>query len=307
MRLSLRTRSQLKAALAEDVGRKDLTSEIFIPRRAGAEAYVFTREAGIFCGEPLARELARIADPALRLKFSVKDGARIRKNQKLLEIRGNTRSILALERTLLNFLGRLSGIATLTRRFVERVKPYRVLILDTRKTTPLWRELEKYAVRAGGGKNHRFGLWDEILVKDNHWAAMWDLLNETKCRYFMKRLRPALKQRRVPVEIEVKSLKELIHLLEGNYAPDRILLDTFSVRNLRRAVRLVRRIFSRRKNVGADLRARPQGAHRGAPLLEASGGVTLENVRAVAATGVDRISIGRLTHSPPALDFSLQI
>lgn len=331
--ISTRTKSQLQSALREDIGKGDLTSEIFIPRRARARAFMVTRESGVFFGEAVARELAKSLDPNLRLKFLIRDGRRFRKNQKLLEIRGSARSILKLERTLLNFLARLSGVATLTRHFVDNVKPYRVSVLDTRKTTPLWRELEKNAVRAGGGRNHRLGLFDEVLVKDNHWAAMWDLLDQTKCRYFMDRLVgaglvPALRLRqgrpqgaplrkglRVPVEIEVKNLRELAHLLSHvgarrclapTFIPDRILLDNFSIPNLKRAVRLVRDKCHSKVGAGFLRLLKWQGAET-VPLLEASGGITLQNVRAVAATGVDRISIGRLTHSAPALDFSLSL
>ena len=299
MKLSPRTLILLKSALAEDIGRGDLTSEILVPRGARGEAAVVAREGGIFCGEPVVRGLLRAADPSLRVRFFTRDGRRFARNKKILTLRGNIRSILKVERTLLNFLGHLSGIATLTRRYVDAVKDYPAAILDTRKTTPLWRELEKYAVRCGGGENHRFGLWDEILVKDNHWTAIWDLLDQTKCRYFSDKLRPVQSRRKIPVEVEVRNVKELAHLLEGTFVPDRILLDNFSVPNLARAVSFVHHFFR-------VLRGR-YGIRRKRPLLEASGGIDLANVRAVARTGVDRISIGRLTHSAPALDFSLTL
>ena len=297
MFLTPKTRSLIREALREDLGAGDVTTQTLVPEKARGEAVIIAKESGIFCGGSVAKEVFLLRDPSLKVKRHAQEGARVKKGKKVLTVRGRVRSILEAERTALNFLGHLSGIATLTHAFVEKVRGTQAKIFDTRKTTPLWRELEKYAVRSGGGENHRFGLWDEILVKENHWVAIHDLLDKTRCRYFGQRMRPLLKRRRIPVEVEVRNLKELAHLLEGTFVPDRILLDNFSVRELRRAVLFV-------KGLDQVLRTR-YGIRRKVPLLEASGGINLANVRATASTGVDRISVGLLTHSAPALDFSL--
>ena len=288
-----------RAALREDLGRGDVTSRVLIPRNQRGRAVIVAKEKGIFCGGLVAREIFRLRDPFLRVTLHSREGGWVASGREVLTVRGRIRSILEAERVALNFLGRLSGIATLTRSYVEKIRGTRAKIYDTRKTTPLWRELEKYAVRSGGGENHRFGLFDEILVKDNHWAAIGEILRRTRCRYFGQRMRPFLRRHRLPVEVEVRNLKELAHLLEGTFVPDRILLDNFSVRPLRRAVLFV-------KGLNQVLWKRYR-IRRKRPLLEASGGITLGNVRAVAQTGVDRISVGRLTHSAPSLDFSLEV
>ncbi len=291
-------RDLLRRALREDIGRGDVTTEALIPKNQRGEAVIIAKEAGIFCGGIVAQEIFKLRDASLKILRNAKEGSRIRKGQTVFTVRGRIRPILEVERVALNFLGKLSGIATLTRAFVERVRGTKAKIFDTRKTTPLWRELEKYAVRCGGGANHRSGLWDEVLVKDNHWTAIWQILDETQCRYFGQRLRP-FQRRRIPIEIEVQSLKELAHLLEGTLVPDRILLDNFSIKELRRAVLFV-------NGLDQVLRSR-YDLRRKNPLLEASGGIHLNHIRQVASTGVDRISIGRLTHSAPAIDFSLKI
>ena len=298
MKFAPKIRSLLKQALEEDLGPGDVTTRALIPKDQRGEACIVAKESGILAGGPVAREIFRLRDSALKVLSHVQEGARIHKGKKVLTVRGRVRPILEAERVALNFLGRLSGTATLTRAFVDRTRGTRTKILDTRKTTPLWREFEKYAVRCGGGENHRFGLWDEVLAKDNHWAAIWRILDETKCRYFGQKLRP-LQERRLPIEVEVQNLKELAHLLEGTFVPDRILLDNFSLRELKRAVLFVEGFYQVLKN--------RYGIRRKKPGLEASGGIRLENVRKIAATGIDRISIGRLTHSAPALDFSLKI
>ena len=269
MNLSPATRKKLKAALFEDIGKGDKTSELLIPANATGKAMIISREGGIFCGEAVVREIFRLADTKLAARFFVKDGNAFSKNQKVAEIKGSARAILKAERTALNFLGRLSGIATLTRQFVDRVKGYKVAILDTRKTTPFWRELEKKAVRAGGGRNHRFGLFDAVFVKENH-RPFGDL----------KKLRSVPKQ----FEIEVRDSRELVEALA--LRPRTILFDNFKPGPLKKAVSLARKLNPK-------------------ILLEASGGITLKNVRAYAATGVNQISVGSLTHSVKSIDFSL--
>ena len=269
MNLSPSTTQKLKAALAEDAGKGDRTSRLLIPANTKGRAVIIARQSGIFCGERVVREVFRLAGRRLALRFFVKDGGKFSKNQKVLEIKGNVRAILKAERTALNFLGHLSGIAALTRQFVEQVKGFRVAILDTRKTTPLWRELEKEAVRIGGGKNHRFGLFDAVFVKENHRPFG----NLKKLRRFPRQF-----------EIEVRNCKELIEAVV--LQPHTILFDNFKPGPLKKAVSLARKL-------------NPE------ILLEASGGITLNNVRAFAAAGVDQISVGSLTHSVESIDFSL--
>ena len=296
--ISCSTRLLIRKALREDIGRGDLTTKVLIPSSLAGKAYIKAKSEGILCGTAVVRQVFRAVDRKLWIAVKIPDGARVTKGKQVITVRGRAASILKAERVALNFLGRLSGIATLTSEFVRRVRGTRAEIFDTRKTTPLWRALEKYAVRCGGGQNHRFGLWDEILVKDNHWIAMMPSLRGgpkgRRSNLAAQRLLRALRalamtgKKKIPVEIEVGNLRELTHLLKGNFVPDRILLDNFSSSKLRRAVRQVH-------NSGWKYQ------------LEASGGITLRNVRKVARTGVDRISVGALTHSASALDFSLSL
>ncbi len=333
-KISKETRFLIRQALREDIGKGDITTAALIPKNLSGEARIEVKQNGIFCGGPIALEVFCQVDPKLIVKQKAQDGKKVRKGQVIFFMRGRIQSILKGERVALNFLGRLSGIATLTHEFVQKVRGTRAGIFDTRKTTPLWRELEKYAVRWGGGKNHRFGLWDEILVKDNHWVALTSLRGGREvisnavipARFKQESMDPRLKHsgavllslhsgmtdcfppnraadplhiladaslataqhKGISIEIEVDNIKELTHLLEGDFIPDCILLDNFSVGDLKKAVKIVKQ---RKCKV----------------LLEASGGITLKNVSAVAKTGVDRISIGALTHSAPAVDFSLTI
>ena len=271
MPLTPQTKSQIRRALLEDEGTGDVTSRLLIPRKARGSAVVIAREAGIFCGEEAVRELVRAAGRGLTVRFFRRDGKSFSRNQKVLELRGPVRKILLAERTLLNFLGRLSGIATLTRRFADKVRRCRVSILDTRKTTPLWRELEKLAVKTGGGKNHRRGLYDAVFVKENH-RPYGDLKN--------------LRRAAGKFEIEVRNFRELAEALM--LRPGAVVFDNFRPRELAKAVKTARRAHPRIR-------------------LEASGGVKLSNVVSFARTGVDQISIGALTHSAKALDFSLLV
>ncbi len=269
--ISRQTQSFLKQALQEDVGRGDVTSHLLIPRTIQAHAKILAKSPGIFYGEETAQVLFRSIDVQCRIKFHIKDGKAFRAGQTLLEVRGSLRAILAAERTALNLLARLCGIATLTASFVQIAAPYGVDILDTRKTTPLWRELEKAAVRAGGGMNHRAGLFDEVFVKENH-KLFGDLKNLKKIpRRFI---------------IEVRDFRELLQAI--SFKPRVILFDNIPPQDLKRAVRLARSLDPRVQ-------------------LEASGGITLKNAAAYAKTGVDRISIGALTHSAPSIDLSLLV
>jgi len=266
---SEQTRMFIKAALAEDVGRGDATSELVIPRGARGTAEIFSRENGIFCGGPVLEDVFRLADSGLEVELLCAEGAHFKANARIVRIKGAVRGILKGERTALNFMARLAGIATMTAEYVDAVSKHHVLILDTRKTTPLWRELEKYAVKTGGGKNHRMGLYDAVFIKENH-RPYGDLSK--------------LKNAKGSVEIEVRNQAELREALK--LKPRVILFDNFSPARLKEGVQKARK-------------------YSPGTILEASGGITLENVAHYAAMGVDWISVGALTHSVRSLNFSM--
>ena len=263
----------IDVALAEDLGDGDLTTRAVVPEGAQARAQIRQKEPGVVAGLRVAQAVFQRVDPELGFIAHCPEG-RWRESGEIAEITGAAASILAAERVALNFLGRLSGVATLTARYVRAVEGTGARILDTRKTTPGLRELEKEAVRAGGGVNHRSGLYDAILVKENH-AVLAGGVGEAT-RLALERA-PA----DVMVEVECSTLAEVGDAIEAGVA--RILLDNMSLDELRSAVELT----------------------AGRAELEASGGVTLDTIRAVAETGVDYISVGALTHSAPALDVSL--
>jgi nicotinate-nucleotide pyrophosphorylase (carboxylating) len=265
-------------ALAEDIGSGDLTSEYFVAD-GPAKARIFAKEPALVAGVEVALEVFRQVDPQLQVRPVVESGARVAKGGSILEIEGSVRSILTGERVALNFLQRLSGVATLTRRFVEGAGKHKARILDTRKTTPGLRRMEKAAVLAGGGVNHRFGLFDMVMVKDNHLLAAGQTAQLQEAISGFRALHPGVR-----VELEADTLQQVREFLnlEG---VDVILLDNMTTGEMREAVSL--------------------GAGR--VQFEASGGVTLENVGAIASTGVDFISIGALTHSARAMDFSLEL
>ncbi len=265
------------AALAEDLGRAgDITSEACVDPQAQFRVQFAVRSAGVVSGLDCARLALAAMDPGIRFSAQRRDGDVVEAGGVLARAEGNARAILAAERTALNLLGRLSGVASLTRAYVQAVEGTGVTIVDTRKTTPGLRLLEKYAVRCGGGVNHRFGLDDAILIKDNHVSASGGVGEA------LRRARAAAGHL-VKIEVEVDSLVQLEQALAG--APDVVMLDNFSLDDLREAVRRV----------------------RGRVRLEASGGVNLETVRAIADTGVDVISVGALTHSAPVLDIGLDV
>ncbi len=267
------TEQLIKAALAEDHCRNDITSRLTVPAGLRTSGHLVARAAGVLAGIDTCGRVFRTVDPGLRFSARHHDGDRLRPGMLLAEVRGPARSILAAERTALNFLQHLSGVATLTRRFVDAVKDTRAVILDTRKTTPGWRELEKRAVTCGGGRNHRLGLHDMILIKDNHIAAAGSLAAAIeRCRGERTRL-----------EVEVRTIPELRVALRAGAR--RVMLDNMNPARMRRAVALA----------------------KGKARLEASGGITLRTVRRVAETGVDYISVGALTHSAPALDIALEL
>lgn len=292
MKILNKVRLRIFESLSEDVGREDVTTQFLVPKKLMGDALIEAKEKGILCGGKIVREVFRLVDSKLKVVQKISDGSVFSKGQKVFRISGKITSILKGERVALNFVSHLSGIATVTNQYVQKVRGTQASIYDTRKTTPLWRELEKYAVLIGGGKNHRFGLWDEVLVKDNHWIVLSSLRakqsNLGNCFVGLSGFLTMTKKKKIPTEIEVDNLKQLLNLLDQNVLPDRILLDNFSVSELKKAVKIVRK---RKKRIS----------------LEASGGITLKNVRPIAKTGIDRISIGALTHSAPSVDFSLTV
>jgi nicotinate-nucleotide pyrophosphorylase (carboxylating) len=266
----------VRDALAEDVGSGDVTTNSLFAAGATARAALLLKEPGVVSGLAVAEHVFRVLDPSTRFEALVSDGDRVERAPVVLaRIEGATRALLTGERTALNLLGRLSGIATLTRAYVDAVEGTRAVILDTRKTAPGLRALEKTAVRHGGGTNHRLGLFDAILVKDNH------LLLAGGIRAALEVLRAAVPDR--PIEVETESLEDVREALAAG--AERILLDNMSPDLMSAAVALV----------------------AGRAALEASGGVTLGTVRAVAETGVDAISVGALTHSARSLDVSMEV
>jgi nicotinate-nucleotide pyrophosphorylase (carboxylating) len=270
----------VRRALEEDVGPGDWTTQWTVPAERTASATITAKANGTAAGLGCVVEVFRQVDPALAVRLLVEDGAQVGPGEVVVELEGAARSILSGERVALNLLQRLSGVTTLTRRYVDAVQGTGARILDTRKTTPGLRELEKRAVRAGGGENHRFGLHDMVLIKENHIAAAGGITAA------VSRVR---EQNRfgLQVEVETTDLDETREALQAGV--DRILLDNMHLSTLREAVELVRAFAGRR------------------PETEASGGVSLDTVRAVAEAGVDFVSVGALTHSAPALDLSLLI
>jgi len=270
----------IELALQEDLGdRGDITTDAVVPKETKGSAKIVAKQRGILAGLQVAAWVFEHVAPDLQFEALRADGEEVLAGETIATLSGRLRAILVGERTALNFLGRLSGIATYARAFVKAVQGTKARILDTRKTTPGWRYLEKYAVHCGGGVNHRMGLWDQVLVKDNHVAAAGSLQEA------VRRVRENLANRgiRTTVVVEARSLEDVRDALA--LGVDRILLDNMHLEQLRQAVALV----------------------RGRVPLEASGNVTLENVRAVAETGVDFISVGAITHSAPAFDLSLQV
>lgn len=266
-------------ALEEDIGEGDVTSEYFIPEGRMACAFVVVRNEGVVSGIQLAKKVFLEVDPSLDIHVMLEDGSKVAPGAMLIRVEGKARSILTAERTALNFLQRLSGVASMTSRYVNLVKHTRAKILDTRKTTPGYRALEKKAVADGGGTNHRIGLYDRAMVKDNHLAAEGGIATLQDSIRMLKNNKP-----HVEVELEADRLEQVSQFLELE-GVDYILLDNMSLDELREAVKM-----------RGDM-------HR--IRLEASGGVNLDTVVGIAETGVDFISVGALTHSAPSLDIGL--
>ncbi len=270
----------IDSALAEDLGMGDPTTDTLISPTLTASAELVSRERGVLAGIGIASTVFTRVDPSLTVATLAADGARIAPGDKMLSVSGSVASVLKAERTAVNFLQRLSGIATQTRRYVDAVKSYPAQIVDTRKTTPGLRKLEKYAITMGGGRNHRQNLADGILIKDNHIEAL-ALQGLGIGDVVRKALAGA--SHTIKVEIEVETLEQLEEVLDAG--ADLVLLDNMSVERMSEAVRIA----------------------SGRAILEASGGINLDTVAQVAATGVDIISVGALTHSATALDFGLDM
>lgn len=269
-------RELIDLALKEDIGPGDVTTNSIIPPDCNVAGLLVAKEEGVIAGLPVAEAVFRRLDPAVNLSFQVREGEQVTNAQILARVEGNARAVLTGERLALNFLQRLSGIATYVHRLVRLLEGCKAKIVDTRKTTPGLRFLEKYAVRVGGGNNHRFGLYDAVLIKDNHLKIAGGI-------------RRAIQQARsripltMKIEVEVENLAGVAEALAAG--ADIIMLDNMDLPTMREAVNFV----------------------AGRALLEASGGITEENILAVAQTGVDFVSVGALTHSARALDISLEI
>jgi nicotinate-nucleotide pyrophosphorylase (carboxylating) len=280
----------IKRALKEDIGQGDVTTDLFIPAKKIIKAVILAKARGIVCGLDVARLVFMTVDKKIHFQALIGEGKRVNRGEIIVRLKGEARNILKAERVALNFLSRLSGIATKTFQYIQRIKPYKVKIMDTRKTTPGLRILEKYAVHCAGGFNHRMGLWDQILVKDNHLYVLRDVScvgGKKDLQEIMREIK-LKKPKGLKIEVEVKNLQEFKKaLLLG---VDIIMLDNFNLKNIREAVKMRNAIRNTQYAI---------------PKLEVSGGVNIDNVRRIAACGVEMISIGKLTHSVKALDVSL--
>lgn len=284
MKLTTHTRRLVQRALQEDVGRGDLTTQAIGPAGRRGKAVLWGKSDGVLFGCRVFEEVFRQLDKRVTVRWRIRDGRAYSAVTKLALVEGNQAALLTGERTALNFLAHLSGVATLTRKFVEKTAGTTARVLDTRKTTPGWRELEKQAVKAGGGVNHRMGLDDAVMIKNNHITACSGIENALE-RVFHHRPR-----RNMPIICETRTMREV--RTAAAYGVDWILLDHFGPARLRKVVAEIRRI--EKKN-------------RRRIILECSGGVNLQNIRARALTGIDYLSVGALTQSAPASDISLQL
>ncbi len=280
----------ISEAIEEDIGSGDLTSLALFSDKDIVRAKIIFKEKGIFCGRDAVRLTYGLISPKVKVKMLVYDGEVVVKGQDVAIISGPARAVLMGERIVLNFISRLSGIATLTNRYVE-VSSGKVSILDTRKTTPAWRVLEKYAVSCGGGKNHRMGLFDQILIKDNHIKALSRILNITEKQAVIEAIRRAklfLRESgiKAKVEVEVENISWLKSVLKEK--PDIVMLDNMSNAEIKKAVEIIRSEFPKVK-------------------IEISGNMTVSRVSQLSSSGVDWVSVGALTHSAKAIDVSMEI
>ncbi len=291
-----KTKRIIEQALKEDIGAGDITTGSIIEKKQQGKFLILSNQPCVVCGMALAEACFGIVDKDVHFRPMVSDGAYVSKGKIVAHIEGRCYGVLIAERTALNFLGWLSGISTLTNKFVNAVKNYKAQIMDTRKTIPTLRYLQKHAVKIGGGKNHRMGLYDQILIKDNHLSIISNQLSVVSKKKIpvMVAIEKARKYepKNKRIEIEVKNLGEFKKALSLD--PDIIMLDNMKINDVKEAVCL--RDVYRIKNEDIGFKT----------LLEVSGNVNLDNVAEIAQTGVDRISIGALTHSAPAIDFSLK-
>jgi len=287
--LKLKDLKQLvKQSLAEDIGSGDITTRYSVNPSLQAKGIIIAKEDMVVCGLEIVRLVFKEYEPSLRFRAACSEGEWIKKGKVVAEVKGKVISILPAERTALNFLSFLSGIASKTRRFVRAARGYKVKILDTRKTIPNWRMLQKYAVRVGGGSNHRWGLWDGIILKENHLASLGikhkkGLLQEAILKNLISNLKKATAKK---IEVEAENLSEFLSI--ARCQPHIILLDNFTLPNIKKAVKLRNQHFKSIK-------------------LEASGRINIKNIRKVAALGVDFISSGSLTHYFSSCDVSLEL
>lgn len=273
----------IERALNEDIGEGDITSLTLLRNSIPGKARLKAKEPGILAGIPVAEKIFQKVDPSLSVILFKNDGDRLKAGDIVLEVKGNVLSILAAERLVLNFMQRLSGIATLTAKVVRRLKGLDTRVLDTRKTTPNLRELEKYAVRTGGGMNHRMGLYDMMLIKDNHVDFAGGMIPVMEA---VRKYKEEHKGSSVRIEIEVRNFAELDEVMQlGSGLIDRVMLDNFTVEDLGRAVEMIGGRFE----------------------TEASGGIRLSNIRKYAETGVTFVSVGALTHNIKSLDMNLKV
>lgn len=275
MQIPFSVKNIIRLALEEDIGSNDITTDLLIHESMKSKALIIAKGSFIVAGVPFAMEVFNTLDSETEFKVFFNDASKVRKGDIIAEIYGNTRTLLSCERVSLNILQRLSGIATLTNSFVQKVKGFDVKIVGTRKTTPCLRFMERYAVMAGGGSNHRFGLYDGILIKDNHIEATGSIKDAIKVAKNAHHLSK--------IEVEIENLNDLKEALKAG--ADVVMLDNMPVGDMKEAVRIA----------------------KGKAIIEASGNINMENVKAVAETGVDLISVGALTHSAPASDISMKI
>ncbi len=279
----------IKAALKEDIGKGDITTSVLVDKFLSSRATIIAKEDCVVCGLKIAEWAMAQVDYSVRFKPNCNEGDFVGKDKELAFLEGRVSSILRAERTMLNFIGFLSGIATKTKTFADKAKPYGVKIMDTRKTYPLLRYLEKYAVSAGGGANHRMGLYDQVLIKDNHVKAVSFQLSAVSKKLSLKELVETARKKSIKgtvIEIEVTNTAEFQDALQGK--PDIIMLDNMTSEDVKACVEIRR--MSKTK-----------------AMLEVSGGIDIDNIDRYASTGVDMISVGALTHSVKSIDVSLEI
>ncbi|MFA7421696.1 MAG: carboxylating nicotinate-nucleotide diphosphorylase [Melioribacteraceae bacterium] len=276
MKLTEQTKKLIALSLEEDIGSGDVTTRLIVGNNSIGTAEIISKDAGVICGVELAKYICRIADRKIKFIPLVKDGNKVSANHKIAKLKGSYGSLLTLERTLLNFLQRMSGIATETSKYVQKLTGTKTLLLDTRKTAPGHRQLDKYAVKTGGGTNHRIGLFDMILIKENHITAAGSITHAVQ-------LAERSKPKHMKIEVETSNLEEVKEVL--NCKIDVIMLDNIDYRTIKKAVRMI----------------------NGKCKVEASGGINIKNIRKAALSGVDYISVGSITHSTKALDLAMYI